>query len=150
MICFACIAMMVIFTTDVVPFEWQIPGWNWALIIPLSLVVGCHILVPVRLAFFFFFFGPEKCIYSVFVLPSADRAEPVVDDFLVLRYPSTRLGSCLGYLSPNSKFLPILNLFHCCRSLYKWTSVDMDICNDIIAISPRTYTYTFHSFLIFN
>ena len=46
--------MMVIFTTDVVPFEWQIPGWNWALIIPLSLVVGCHILVPVRLALFFF------------------------------------------------------------------------------------------------
>ena len=39
--------MMIIFTTDVVPFEWQIPGWNWALIIPLSLVVGCHILLPV-------------------------------------------------------------------------------------------------------
>ena len=46
-ICFACIAMMVIFTTEAVPFEWQIPGWNWALVIPLSLVVGCHILVPV-------------------------------------------------------------------------------------------------------
>ena len=74
--------MMVIFTTDVVPFEWQIPGWNWALIIPLSLVVGCHILVPVRLAFFF---GSEKCIYSVFTFCFADRPEPVVDDFLVLR-----------------------------------------------------------------
>ncbi|KAF9473864.1 hypothetical protein BDN70DRAFT_352918 [Pholiota conissans] len=49
MICFACIAMMVIFTTELVPFEWQIPGWNWALIIPLSLVVGCHILVPIVL-----------------------------------------------------------------------------------------------------
>ncbi|KAF8967308.1 glycosyl transferase family group 2-domain-containing protein [Flammula alnicola] len=49
MICFACIAMMVIFTTNVVPFEWQIAGWNWALIIPLSLVVGCHILVPIVL-----------------------------------------------------------------------------------------------------
>ncbi|KDR73818.1 hypothetical protein GALMADRAFT_251646 [Galerina marginata CBS 339.88] len=48
-ICFAIIAMMIIFTTDVVPFEWQIPGWNWALIIPVSLVVGCHILVPIVL-----------------------------------------------------------------------------------------------------
>ena len=38
---------MIIFTTNAVPFEWQIPGWNWALIIPLSLVVGCHILLPV-------------------------------------------------------------------------------------------------------
>ncbi|PPQ70784.1 hypothetical protein CVT26_014719 [Gymnopilus dilepis] len=48
-ICFAIIAMMIIFTTDLVPFEWQIPGWNWALIIPVSLVVGCHILVPIVL-----------------------------------------------------------------------------------------------------
>jgi len=49
MICFACIAMMVVFTTDLIPYEWQIQGWNWALIIPLSLVVGCHILVPIVL-----------------------------------------------------------------------------------------------------
>ncbi|KAH9484535.1 hypothetical protein JR316_0004017 [Psilocybe cubensis] len=48
-ICFMCIAMMVIFTTDVVPFEWQIAGWNYALVIPLSLVVGCHILLPIVL-----------------------------------------------------------------------------------------------------
>jgi len=48
--------MMVIFTTNVVPFEWQIPGYQWALIIPLSLVVGCHILLPVRLCVFRFHF----------------------------------------------------------------------------------------------
>ena len=48
--------MMIIFTTDAVPFEWQIPGWNWALIIPLSLVVGCHILLPVSSIFYFLFF----------------------------------------------------------------------------------------------
>lgn len=47
-ICLLLIAMMVVFTTDAVPFDWQIPGWNWALIIPLSLVVGCHLLLPVR------------------------------------------------------------------------------------------------------
>ncbi|KAF8891407.1 glycosyl transferase family group 2-domain-containing protein [Infundibulicybe gibba] len=48
-ICFAAIAMMIIFTTEAVPFEWQIPGYNWALIIPLSLVVGSHILLPIVL-----------------------------------------------------------------------------------------------------
>ena len=49
-ICFAIIAMMVIFTTNIVPFVWQIPGYEWALIIPLALVVGCHILFPVSIA----------------------------------------------------------------------------------------------------
>lgn len=53
-ICFLCIAMMVIFNTNAVPFEWQIPGYQWALIIPLSLVVGCHILLPVRRLFLTF------------------------------------------------------------------------------------------------
>ncbi|KAJ4464941.1 glycosyl transferase family group 2-domain-containing protein [Lentinula aciculospora] len=48
-ICLMLIAMMVVFTTDAVPFDWQIPGWNWALIIPISLVVGCHLLLPVVL-----------------------------------------------------------------------------------------------------
>jgi len=48
-ICFAIIAMMVIFTTNIVPFVWQIPGYEWALIIPLALVVGCHILFPIVL-----------------------------------------------------------------------------------------------------
>jgi cellulose synthase/poly-beta-1,6-N-acetylglucosamine synthase-like glycosyltransferase len=48
-ICFLCIVMMIIFTTEAVPFEYQIPGWNWALIIPLSLTVGCHILLPIVL-----------------------------------------------------------------------------------------------------
>ncbi|KAF8065367.1 glycosyl transferase family group 2-domain-containing protein [Lyophyllum atratum] len=48
-ICFLCIAMMIVFATEAVPFEYQIPGWNWALIIPLSLCVGCHILLPIVL-----------------------------------------------------------------------------------------------------
>ncbi|KAF6763688.1 glycosyl transferase family group 2-domain-containing protein [Ephemerocybe angulata] len=45
-ICFLCIAMMVIFTTPAIPFQWQIHGWEWALIIPLALTVGCHMLLP--------------------------------------------------------------------------------------------------------
>ncbi|KAF9532825.1 glycosyl transferase family group 2-domain-containing protein [Crepidotus variabilis] len=48
-ICFLCIAMMIIFTTNAVPFDWQIPGWEWALIIPLALVVGSHMLLPIVL-----------------------------------------------------------------------------------------------------
>ncbi|KAJ7183586.1 glycosyl transferase family group 2-domain-containing protein [Mycena filopes] len=48
-ICFAVIVMMIVFTSKAVPFEWQIQGWNWALNIPLSLVVGCHILLPIVL-----------------------------------------------------------------------------------------------------
>ncbi|KAK7461714.1 hypothetical protein VKT23_008140 [Stygiomarasmius scandens] len=48
-ICFALIAMVIIFTTNAVPVDWQIPGWQWALNIPLALVVGCHILFPIVL-----------------------------------------------------------------------------------------------------
>jgi cellulose synthase/poly-beta-1,6-N-acetylglucosamine synthase-like glycosyltransferase len=49
LICFLAMIMMIVFTTNIVPFEWQVPGYNWALIIPLSLVVGCHILLPIVL-----------------------------------------------------------------------------------------------------
>ncbi|KAF7335514.1 hypothetical protein MVEN_02205200 [Mycena venus] len=48
-ICFAAIIMMIVMQSNAVPYEWQIPGWNWALNIPLSLVVGCHILLPIAL-----------------------------------------------------------------------------------------------------
>ncbi|KAF8156338.1 glycosyl transferase family group 2-domain-containing protein [Mycena galopus ATCC 62051] len=48
-ICFAVIIMMIIMQSNVVPFEWQIPGNDWALNIPLSLVVGTHILLPIVL-----------------------------------------------------------------------------------------------------
>ncbi|KIL67128.1 hypothetical protein M378DRAFT_329332 [Amanita muscaria Koide BX008] len=48
-ICFLIIAMMIVFTTNVVPFEWQIPGYQFALVIPLALVVGCHLLLPIVL-----------------------------------------------------------------------------------------------------
>ncbi|KAF9556186.1 hypothetical protein CPC08DRAFT_744026 [Agrocybe pediades] len=48
-ICFACIAAMIVFSsTEILPFEWQI-GPSYALIIPLALVVGCHIMVPIVL-----------------------------------------------------------------------------------------------------
>lgn len=48
-ICFAIIIMMIVFASPAVPYEWQIWGYQFALIIPLSLVVGCHILLPIVL-----------------------------------------------------------------------------------------------------
>ncbi|KAF9022359.1 hypothetical protein BDZ89DRAFT_1163305 [Hymenopellis radicata] len=48
-ICFSLIIMVIVFTSDIVPVEWQIAGWQFALVIPLSLVVGCHILLPIVL-----------------------------------------------------------------------------------------------------
>ncbi len=39
--------MVIVFNSDIVPVEWQIGGWQFALVIPLSLVIGCHILLPV-------------------------------------------------------------------------------------------------------
>ena len=39
---------MVIFTLDtVVTPGWQIPGTSWAVIFPLALVAGLHLLFPV-------------------------------------------------------------------------------------------------------
>jgi hypothetical protein len=47
LICTSLIIMVVIFTTDLIPFEYQIAGWNWSLIIPLALVIGSHMMLPV-------------------------------------------------------------------------------------------------------
>lgn len=35
-VCVLLIAAMVIFTTPLVPLEWQIPGYAWAVIMPLA------------------------------------------------------------------------------------------------------------------
>ncbi|KAJ7470983.1 glycosyl transferase family group 2-domain-containing protein [Mycena latifolia] len=47
-ICFTGIIMMIVFTSQSVPFEWQIQA-NYALTIPLCLVIGCHVLLPIVL-----------------------------------------------------------------------------------------------------
>lgn len=52
-ISFALAIAMVIFTTGLVPSGWQIPSWNWAVIFPLTIVVGCHILFPVSTSLVF-------------------------------------------------------------------------------------------------
>ncbi|KAJ6477602.1 glycosyl transferase family group 2-domain-containing protein [Mycena sanguinolenta] len=48
-ICFAIIIMMIVMQSNAVPFQYQIPGYQWAFNIPLSLVVGTHILLPIVL-----------------------------------------------------------------------------------------------------
>ncbi|KDR70271.1 hypothetical protein GALMADRAFT_255169 [Galerina marginata CBS 339.88] len=42
-------AGMIICSTSLVPFEWRIDGSAWAIILPLSLSVACHILFPIVL-----------------------------------------------------------------------------------------------------
>ena len=49
LICTLLVIMMIIFNSNLIPFTWQIQGWNWPLIIPLVLVVGCHVMLPVCL-----------------------------------------------------------------------------------------------------
>ena len=46
-ICIVLSAAMVVLSTDVVPAGWQILAWDWAVIFPLAITLGCHILYPV-------------------------------------------------------------------------------------------------------
>ncbi|KIY52210.1 hypothetical protein FISHEDRAFT_63947 [Fistulina hepatica ATCC 64428] len=39
---------MIILSTNLVPYAWRVDGSAWAVIFPLSIVSGCHILFPVR------------------------------------------------------------------------------------------------------
>ncbi|KAF7334603.1 Glyco-trans-2-like domain-containing protein [Mycena venus] len=48
-ICFALIAMMIILSQPIVTPAWQIPGSSWAVILPLAIVTGGHILFPIVL-----------------------------------------------------------------------------------------------------
>jgi hypothetical protein len=45
---FTVVFAMIILSTPLVPPEWQIPGSNWAVVFPMALTLGCHILYPVR------------------------------------------------------------------------------------------------------
>ena len=44
-------AGMAVLATDLVPRGWQIPGLDWAVVFPLAITLGCHILYPVSLEF---------------------------------------------------------------------------------------------------
>ncbi|ETW76544.1 hypothetical protein HETIRDRAFT_480674 [Heterobasidion irregulare TC 32-1] len=46
---FICIIAMIILSTSLPPLAWRVPGVDWAVILPLSIVTGCHILFPIIL-----------------------------------------------------------------------------------------------------
>ncbi|KAH9950816.1 glycosyl transferase family group 2-domain-containing protein [Amylocystis lapponica] len=48
-VCFAILAGMIICATTLVPVAWRVDGGGWAVIFPLALICGCHILFPVVL-----------------------------------------------------------------------------------------------------
>ncbi|EMD36048.1 hypothetical protein CERSUDRAFT_115962 [Gelatoporia subvermispora B] len=48
-LCISACAAMIILTTSVIPVGWQVPGWDWAAILPLAITAGCHILFPIVL-----------------------------------------------------------------------------------------------------
>ncbi|KAG2336626.1 hypothetical protein BDR05DRAFT_896462 [Suillus weaverae] len=49
LICILLIAGIVIVSTPLVPYQWQVTGNAWAVIFPLSVVCACHILFPIVL-----------------------------------------------------------------------------------------------------
>ncbi|KAF8489182.1 glycosyl transferase family group 2-domain-containing protein [Russula emetica] len=48
-ISFLMFVMIIVFSTNLVPPGWQIPGVDWAVIFPLAVVAGSHILFPIVL-----------------------------------------------------------------------------------------------------
>ncbi|KAI0764208.1 glycosyl transferase family group 2-domain-containing protein [Trametes elegans] len=48
---------MIILATDAVPVGWRIFSWDWAVILPLAIVAGCHIAYPIVLNPWFMIFS---------------------------------------------------------------------------------------------
>ncbi|KIP04001.1 hypothetical protein PHLGIDRAFT_94051 [Phlebiopsis gigantea 11061_1 CR5-6] len=57
LISFALCALMIILTTNAVPVGWQVSGIDWAVIMPLAITAGCHILFPIVLNPWFMIFS---------------------------------------------------------------------------------------------
>lgn len=52
-ICVVLLAGIVVLSTSLVPLQWRIGGEGWAVIFPVVMSAGCHILFPVSLRFRF-------------------------------------------------------------------------------------------------
>ena len=80
---FACFAAIVVFSLEsVVTLDWLIPGTYWAVVFPLAVVAGSHVLFPVSHAFSCQVLmqltdGALRCLML-------DCAQPLVDDILLL------------------------------------------------------------------
>ena len=112
-----CILTVVVFSTTLVPPEWRVEKSSWSLFLPLlyafpllfygtwqrlilsalsSINTGCHLLYPVSDQMFYpTCFLPLKCFLHL------DRAEPVVDDFLLLILLRAALDAVLHHPSTN-------------------------------------------------
>ncbi|KAI0357210.1 hypothetical protein OH77DRAFT_142459 [Trametes cingulata] len=53
----ALCVIMVLLTTEAVPVGWRIFSWDWAVILPLAIVAGCHIAYPIVLNPWFMIFS---------------------------------------------------------------------------------------------
>jgi hypothetical protein len=51
LVCFVCLAGIVVLSTNLPPIGWRIPGYDWAVILPLCVVCASHILYPVCFCF---------------------------------------------------------------------------------------------------
>ncbi|KAI5117891.1 hypothetical protein M0805_001976 [Coniferiporia weirii] len=49
LVCGVLIAAMVVLSTSLVPLEWRVDGSAWAVIFPLAVQTGCHVLFPIIL-----------------------------------------------------------------------------------------------------
>ncbi|EKM60565.1 uncharacterized protein PHACADRAFT_110066 [Phanerochaete carnosa HHB-10118-sp] len=56
-ICFSLCAAMVVLSTNIIPAAWQVFGFDWAVILPLAITAGCHILFPIVLNPWFMIFS---------------------------------------------------------------------------------------------
>ncbi|KAI0315682.1 glycosyl transferase family group 2-domain-containing protein [Amylostereum chailletii] len=48
-ICVLIFVMMIVLGTSLTPIIWRIPGVSWAVIFPLAITAGCHVLFPIVL-----------------------------------------------------------------------------------------------------
>ncbi|KAF9220634.1 hypothetical protein BS17DRAFT_739077 [Gyrodon lividus] len=49
LLCLATAAGMIILSTPLIPAGWQVDSTDWAVILPIAIVVGCHVLFPIIL-----------------------------------------------------------------------------------------------------
>ena len=76
LVAWTLVFIMIILSTPAVPIQWRIDGSAWAVIFPLAVVAGGHILFPVRLVCLY----PARCFSDLF----ADRPQPLADGILIL------------------------------------------------------------------
>jgi hypothetical protein len=87
-LCILMLGAMAVLATNVVPEEWRMPAKaDWAILLPLVVTCGSHILFPVRSPFRLYLISFTK-------LATIDRTQPLVDDFLILSNPCLSLSSC--------------------------------------------------------